>query len=247
MQTGAGHLFILHSFSSLCPPQWSPFFLCLSHLYSSRSLDCSQIRFASADRKTRLYHTISCPRCHSRLFSSLSSASSFTFNPSCYLWKWQKKPSNFWKHSSMWWFYTRDTRETSSLTTWKTISVIYQVSLRIKIPNCPIRGCKVLLHSWGITSADVSHSGSLTRKQESWPHLFRNHFTCIPYLPVAFMRLQLENFGCESQSGRANSKEQCWRAASNVMSKPGRFIIQRRRRGNADNNNKGWGKDLPLP
>lgn len=41
------------------------------------------------------------------------------------------------------------------------------------------------------------------------PHLFRNRFTCIPYLCAAFMRLQLENFGCESRSGRSDSKEQC--------------------------------------
>lgn len=57
MQRGAGHLFIQHSFSSLCLPQWKPFFLHLSHLYSNRSLDCSQIRFASADKTTRLHHT----------------------------------------------------------------------------------------------------------------------------------------------------------------------------------------------
>lgn len=91
MQRGAGHLFILHSFSSLCLPQWNPFFPGLSHLYSNRSLDCSQIRFASADKKTRVHHTASCPFCYSTLFLSLYSLCLFTLNPFCYLWNGKKK------------------------------------------------------------------------------------------------------------------------------------------------------------
>lgn len=198
MQTGAGHLFILHSFSSLCLPQWNPFFLCLSHLYSNRSLDCSQIRFASADKKTSLYHTTSCPLCHSCLFFSLSFCFFFYFKSILLSLQWTKKnPNNFWKRPSMWWSYTCGVCETSSLTRsqfqwffklWY-VRVPHLFSV-IKITNCRIWRCKVVLQSWGITSADVSTSGSVMQKQDSRPHLFRKHFPCISSLLTASTQVQ---------------------------------------------------------
>lgn len=79
-------------------------------------------------------------------------------------------------------------------------------------PNRPIWRCNVGLRSWGMTSADVPHSGWVMWKQEGWPHLFHKHFTRVPSLCTAFtfhavFAAGVKDLACESQSRRSDSEE----------------------------------------